>query len=384
MIVAGLAFVIILAVITVTIILVVRELNKIEKQLSIEEQLSRLNETTMGSNMDNVVSVMSRRIMSESSALKNIMSSSNADVVSRIQALDGTTNTSLSNLSKELLLKAPMSSVTQEVTALNTGLQDFQSKVSAFQAVSASNLADVHTNIEMLKGNDLSFSSNLRQLEHPNSISVFNTDSSNYGKLTFDSLSGISFSNNNPMSKYDLNAPRATVSTSLNVAGTLNFASQNSSYMLGVDANDKALYVQMPKPNHKFKITDDKAQSRFAVSSKGVAVASNLFVANPTTNNAYSFEMRGQDMNVKPVSTTGAFYVRDGNNNERLSVLGDGVKLQGQTTATGSLNVSGTTKSAGGLVSNTTLCINNVCVDEAELTTVQTMAKAYKNYLDSQ
>lgn len=86
--------------------------------------------------------------------------------------------------------------------------------------------------------------------------------------ITYDEDYSVTMSNLG--GKYDLNVPRTNIGQSLNIAGKLNFATANSSYMLGVDG--ASMYLKMADEQAaKFQLRDPSNTSILTIDRTGAA-----------------------------------------------------------------------------------------------------------------
>lgn len=323
-----------LAIISVTIILVVKEFNKVNKTIVYEEQLSRLNESTITKSLKTTASNLSTADKELHAALAKSTATVYAEMSSADQAFDKKLNMVAEETGSAFLMFADdvqqdMRRVDQEYSAMSDNLGRYI----------GSNQTD---NTRYL---------NAHELILPSGGSGGSLLQGTQARIYNDPLNGLTFSNNNPTKKYDLNVPTLAVGTTLNVAGTLNFASNNSSYMLGVDGTSMYLKLDGTKD---FTIRDNNDLNKLSVNHSNVTIDGASFnINNPSQS--YMFNLEGRDLFLKPSVTNGAFIVRDANNTSRLQVKNEDV------------TITGTTRTSGDIVTSTKLCINSTCLNEADI-----------------
>jgi hypothetical protein len=157
-----------------------------------------------------------------------------------------------------------------------TGIDDFAHSVGS--ELGAMKVTDEKANAQISSmQNDMSkFFIQNSDLTNYVSATELHVGSSNNGIISTTDLNGMSLSNSNALSKYDLTTNRANVGTNLNLAGTLNFAGNSSSYMLGVDGT--SMFLKLSDANDNFIIKDSASNNIFDVGSKGTTVLGNVAI----------------------------------------------------------------------------------------------------------
>lgn len=318
-----------LAIIALTIILVVQEFKKVNKDIVYEEKLSRSNE-----------SLITKSLQSTASNLSKQMTTADKDLQANIAI--GTAGIYQAMSSSNQIFDNKLRKVAEETASLSVGVySEMDDMDRAFSLI--------NDRMGQYMGSRSNLTENTRFLS-ANEFIISNAQTQS--RINNDPLNGVTVSNNNPMKKYDLSVPNLAVGTTLNVAGTLSFASNNSSYMLGVDGTSMYLKLDDSKD---FIIRDNKDTNKLSVGRDNVTIDGAAFNINNTTQ-SYMFNLDGRDLFLKPSTTDGAFIVRDANNNSRLQVKNDNVTINAKTQA------------SGDIVTSTQLCINQTCVNEADLT----------------
>lgn len=328
------------AILSITIILVAREFTRVKKDIVHEEELSRTNEGALQKNITSATTTLNQRLVTQSN---NIISAMNA-ADNRLDTKINVVHSGLSNVMEEaiqsfgFLADFTHSNIMQMYDDINT----HEGRVRPYLG---SNSED---GSQYLKTNEMRFQNN--------ESDGYLMRSREFGTLTYDPLTGVSVSNNYPSRTSDLTVPIANVST-LNVAGSLNFANNNSSYMLGVDADSVFLKLD---GNKNFAIRDDGEINKFRVNRDNVHIDTDLNLNNAT--NSYLFSLDGRDLFLKPDAADAAFEVRDVTNTTRFRVKNDDVEITGRTNSTEAI------------VSDTELCIKDKCLSEAEVVRLKQLA----------
>lgn len=348
----------VLAIIATTIILVVKEFKKVKDRLKYEESLSRVNETVLGSNLTlasrNLLGVINR----ESTNLQTRM------------ALSNSTLNNLINTNQKL--------VTDELGTYRNNVLALQDSVVKNQKGVMDEMGSLGTKVTGLEAQDTLLASHISTLNTTMSnmtygLNMYDPSSNFKSTVTNDPLLGLTLSNNNPNGKADANFNRAHVGTSLNIAGTLNFANNNSSYMLGIDGT--SLYLKMADSN-KFVVRDNTDIDRLSVAQNSVRVGTDLELTNGAQTN-FTFNVTGNDLNIRPSITANnnaGIHIRDNQNVSRLMIRDSNINFEGSTVTYGPLSVSGTLNSQH-VVSDTDLCIKQTCLTESDLTALKALTQ---------
>lgn len=206
---ALLFFVLVFAVLGVTIWLVVREFRRIHNHIDVTEESLQIVDDSLRSGLSNLN--------------KNVQTN---------YLLRGDFATASNNM------LGYMHSVDRKHTASTTSLTasnvDMDSRWNKF-------FSSGNSNVSVFTADNVVAASNLNSKGNIVSSAMFIGDDL---KTTINRDDGaVTMSNLSTTGKYDLKVPRMQVGQSLNVAGKLNFATTNSSYMLGVDGT--SMYLKM-------------------------------------------------------------------------------------------------------------------------------------------
>jgi len=328
-----LVLVILLAIIITTGILIVREITKVKSNLVVEQELSRLNEDVLSTNMDITNSSMKKRMeTSSNNAWRELKKLSGKDVTIEEQ---------INEVSAYAHSLPGM--FTEQIAASNQqlGEQIFGGLTSMFSIVAKVMEAGAKKVVEQGPNDTLLFKANGYKMFPPGESS-----GDVYGSLTFDPVKGISMSNTTGQASVDVTAGIISVGKSLNVAGSLNFANNNSSYMLGVDGT--SMYLNTPELKIRDVVPSGLATT---ITSKGITTN------NFSLSNSGDFGVDGQNIYIKPSQPNGGFVVKDSANNVRLTVQGSNISVTGDVRSAGSI------------------CIDNACIAAKDLQNLQILSK---------
>lgn len=359
-----LVLVLILGILTATIIIVAREFKLIKDRLKGEEQVSRLNEQVMGSNL----SVTSKNIMghltTEANALRSTMNTADTSIktdMAQNQAVLSEDISQLETIDKQFATQ--LDQLKNNDSQFQTSLNELRQEDTMF----LNKIVGLESEDAAMAGTIASLSNDVNQLNFPTTLNVYSGDMQTSSMITSDPLNGLTIKNQSTNGGYDISADRGNFGTSLNLAGTLNFASNNSSYLLGVDAT--SMYLKMDNPNKQFQVRDSFNVRRLTVGQNAVQIGTDLNIA---TNKAkYTFEITDDDLNIVPRQPAdGGIIMRDTKNVARLSVRDSNIQLQGN------MNVNGPARSTR-VISQNDVCVKSECLGEKDVATLKKMISKY-------
>lgn len=307
-----LVFLILIALMMTTIVLVIVELKKMKDAIAKEENASRQNEKKLKDDLNITTFALHSKIASEDS-----------NILLQLETGD-------KKLSDELsFTKSSLTKTKADVLTLN-------SNISNYLELGSSNLE--------LRANNLKLGQ---------------ASSSNYGSAKYNSDMGISIENSANGSLSDLWVPRAQVGTSLNIGGSLSFSTAQETYLLGMGPSN--LNLQLPI-NREFTVTGAQSNATLRVNERNTAINSSLNVTKDSTFMGGVSEHNSSKMHTHfPWAGNGRNYIRGdteitGNtNNVGDMIIGRDLRVNRNAQSTGNINagrdliVNGATYFKGGV-----------------------------------
>lgn len=332
-----------MAIITTSIVMVIRQFNIVKRDLNVEQELSRINETVLSSNIDITNNTLRKRIVADSNNEWAQLRTINTDVAS------------LAKSQQESALK--IAGLTGNVQVLSESYPKLESELGTLETTFQESMSNLALEVNSF----LSHDTNGKRIS-TNEHRVLDSTNSTYGSMMYNSKNGLVLSNMNPIGLADISTDRASIGKSLNLAGTLSFANNNSSYMLGVDGT--SMYLNMNSNN--FVVRNAANTKQLDVGQSGVTVG-NFALANPLSDTQrYVFGIEGTEMYMKPDAAlpSGTINIRDSMGTNRLSVHNSNITITGDALATNNITSQGN------------LCVDNVCLTRADMTKLQAFARA--------
>jgi len=273
----------VIVVLTLTIVgfFVIRQFQKVGDRLDTEQEqnISDISSISKINNNLTSVDVVIADLRKEDNVIHTDAASFSNQILTAIGGLT----------SKDLVLSESYDTFSSNVGTLNSRLDGMYTTLDdSFAYLSAPHVSASN----VLLSNRISFG------KSPSTAEV---------NVSHDPIKGMTINNITPDPAYDLSVNRLNVNKGINVGGSLNFASINNSYMLGIDGT--GMFLQM-------------------LGTPGIA-------AGP--------------------GGAGAFIVRDSTNTNRMVVDATGTKAIGNMDITG--KITGTQQ----------VCINSTCLDEADV-----------------